>query len=66
MKKYVVTIEELVSQNFEVFAESSEQAMEIAASKYKRGEFVLEPGELCAKQMSIMSPDDSVTEWIEF
>lgn len=66
MKKYVITIEEMVPQDFEVFAESGEQAMEIAESKYKKGEFVLEPGELCAKQMAITAPSDSVTEWMEF
>ena len=66
MKKYVVTIEEAISQDFEIEAETSEDAMKIAEEKYNSGEFVLEPGNLSAKQMAITSPDDEVTEWSEF
>lgn len=66
IKKYIVTIEETVSQNFEVEAENAEQAMELAEEKYQSGEFVLEPGEVCFKQMAIMKPDSEATEWIEF
>lgn len=66
MKKFVITIEETVCQNFEVEAENAEQAMEFAENKYQNGEFVLEPGEVCFKQMAIMKPDDEATEWIEF
>lgn len=66
IKKYIVTIEETVSQNFEVEAENAEQAIELAENKYKNGEFVLEPGDVCFKQMAIMNPDDEATEWIEF
>lgn len=66
MAKYTVTIEEKVSQGFEVEAESAEKAMEIAEQKYHDGEFVLEPGELVAKQMAITSPESEATEWTEF
>lgn len=66
MAKYTVTIEETVSQSFEVEAESAEEAMAIAEQKYNDGEFVLEPGELVSKQMAITSPDSETTEWTEF
>lgn len=66
MAKYTVTIEETVSQGFEVEAESAEEAMKIAEEKYHNGEFVLEPGELVAKQMAITSPESEATEWTEF
>ncbi len=66
MAKYTVTIEEMVSQGFEVEADSAEEAMRIAEEKYDSGEFVLEPGELVAKQMAITSPDNEATEWKEF
>lgn len=66
MAKYTVTIEETVSQGFEVEAESAEEAMAIAEQKYNDGEFVLEPGELVSKQMAITSPDNEATEWTEF
>lgn len=66
MAKYTVTIEETVSQGFEVEAESAEEAMKIAEQKYHDGEFVLEPGELVSKQMAITSPNNEATEWTEF
>lgn len=58
MAKYTVTIEEMVSQDFEVEANCAEE-------KYNSGEFVLEPGDLVAKQIAITSPDSEATEWTE-
>lgn len=66
MAKFIVTIEETVSQGFEVEAESAEEAMVIAEEKYNNCEFVLEPGELVSKQMAITSPESKATEWTEF
>ncbi len=41
--------------------------MEIAEEKYRTGEFVLEPGEVSFKQMSVSNEDDTETsEWCEF
>lgn len=65
-KKYVIIIEETVSKEFVVEAKDAEEAMEIAEEKYENGEFVLDPGDLVAKQMAITEPDDEVTEWCEF
>lgn len=65
--KFTVTIEETVSQSFEVYAEDLNTAMKTAAQKYRNGEFVLEPGEILGKQMSVYdSRDGSYTEWVEF
>lgn len=66
MKKYAITIEELVSKEFVVEAKDAKEAMEIAEKKYKNGEFVLDPGKLVAKQMAIAEPDDEATEWCDF
>lgn len=66
MKEFVITIEEHISQNFVVEANNAEEAMEIAEKKYERGDFTLEPGNLVAKQMAIISPDGEATEWCEF
>lgn len=67
MEKFIVTIEEMVSDDFEVLAENYEEAEKIAVEKYKNGEFVLEPGNLVAKQMKIHNITDDVrTDWIEF
>ena len=65
--KFKITIEEHVSQCFEVEANDMKSAMEIADENYRTGKFVLEPGELTYKQMmgECESTNES-TEWIEF
>lgn len=65
-KKFVITIEETIAQDFEVIAESPEEAMNIAEDKYRKREFVLVPGEVHFKQMAITQPDNETTEWREF
>lgn len=62
MKKHIVTIEEHVAKDFAVYAESAEEALKIAEKKYKDCEFVLEPGEVQDRQMSIDGSDN----WIKF
>lgn len=64
MKKFIIAIEETVSQTFDVLAENVDEALMIAQSKYRKCEFVLEPGELICKQ--IASVGDNPTEWTEF
>ena len=67
MPKFKVTIEEHVSETFEVEANDIEEAMNIAEDKYNNGEFVLEPGNLTYKNMMAESDDGKdVTEWVEF
>ena len=66
-KKYIITIEEMISQDFEVIAETDEEAASIATEKYSKGEFVLAPGNLVAKQMHIHNlTDNEYTDWVEF
>lgn len=64
--KYTITIEETVAKDFEVEADSAEEAYEIAEQKYESGEFVLDPGECQFKQIAITAPNDEATEWKEF
>ena len=64
MKKFTIAIEETVVQEFEVMAEDSIAALEIAEEKYYSGEFVLAPGEVQFRQMA--SVGDEPTEWMEF
>ena len=66
MEKYTIVIEETVVEEFEVEADDFEDALKIAAEKYRKGEFVLCPGELHFKQMAVVKPDRESIEWIEF
>ena len=65
MKKYFVVIEETISEEFEIDAESKEDAISKAIEKYKSGEFVLSPGNLESKKISIVD-NSEFDNWIEF
>lgn len=65
-KKYVVTIEETISQDFDIEANSLEEALEIARKKYCDGEFVVESESCTFVQAKAMTEDASdLTEWRE-
>ena len=64
--KYTITIEETCAKDFEIEAESANEAYEMAEQKYKTGEFVIDPGECQFRQMAITKPSDEATEWREF
>lgn len=64
MEKFKIAIEETIVKEFEVWAEDSCEALDIAKDKYNNGEFVLDPGDVQFKQMA--SVGNEPTEWIEF
>ena len=64
--KYTITIEETVAKDFEIEAESAEEAYKMTEQKYKSGEFVLDPGECQFRQITITNPSSESTEWREF
>ena len=66
MKNYVIAIEETVVQNFEVKANSQEEALRKVETGYKNGHYVLESGEVQAKKMSDLNSDNESDKWIEF
>lgn len=66
MKKYVVAIEENVVQNFEVEANSREEALRKVEKGYKNGNYVLESAEVQTKRMSVLNADNEFDKWIEF
>lgn len=66
MKRFVIAIEETVVQEFTVDANSAEEAMKLTKRLYRKGEYVLEPGEVQFRQMAITKPNSEVTEWVKF
>ena len=63
--KYTITIEETVTKDFEIEANSANEDYETAEQKYKDGESVLNPGECQFRQTAITSPSKEATEWRE-
>ena len=63
--KITVTIEEHISQPFEVEADTLEEAMQIAEDKYHSGEFVLE-NPCVIKKLMMAENDYEATLWEEF
>lgn len=59
--KYKVTIEESISQTFEIEADSEEQAAEVAEGMYKNCEIVLDDSSVVNRLMSVNNGD-----WREF
>lgn len=62
--KFLVNIEEVVCETFEVDAESMEEARRIVMRAYESGEVVLEPGELVEKRIAVF--DEATNEWSEY
>lgn len=65
MKKIEITIEETYVQSFDIMANSEEEAMELAEKMYKKGELVLEKGEVQHRQMAVTG-GSMPSEWWEF
>ena len=65
-KKYVVTIEETISQDFDVEANSLEEAFEIARKKYRDGKFIVESESCTFVQTQARTEDvTEISEWRE-
>lgn len=62
--KFLVNIEEVVCETFEVDAESMEEARRIVIRAYESGEIILEPGELVEKRIAVF--DEGANEWSEY
>ena len=63
--KITVTIEEHISQAFEVEADTLKEAMQIAEDKYRSGEFVLDSPCITSRLMMAENKYEA-TEWEEF
>ena len=61
--KVKITIEEIISKDFEVEVSSLENAYEEIRAKYKAGELQLDPGE--RQSASLMIGDDGRSDWLD-
>ncbi len=67
MKTFKITIEEHISQSFNIEANDIEEAMKIAEDDYNNGFLVVEDGDVTTKQMMAEDEEtDESTEWVEF
>lgn len=66
MKTFKITIEEHISQEFEVEATDLEEAMELAQEKYWDGEFVVHPLNTPTARLMLADDGENATEWVEF
>ena len=64
--KYIIGIEETVVGEFEVDANSKEEALKIAKEKYDNCEFVNEPGDLVEKSIAVRTDGEGFSGWEEF
>lgn len=66
-KLFQITIEETISECFDIYANNIDEAIIISENKYKSGEFVLSPGTVTDRKISATNKDMSIKkEWIEF
>ena len=63
MKKFKVVIEETLSEEFSIEAETPEVAQEAAIQQYLSGEIVLEPGNVEETKIQIIDDDGTISDW---
>lgn len=66
MKRFIVTVEETISEDFEVYAENENEAFEITKINYRNGTFVLQPGNVTFRQMTLMDEKEENATWRPF
>lgn len=64
--KYKITIEETLSEEFEIEADNIHEALRMAQEDYKNGTLVLSPGELICKQICAAEEGGDYVDWYEF
>ena len=66
-KLFQITIEETISEHFEVYAPNIDEAIQMAEDKYDKAEFMLSPGNITSRKIFAVDKDiDLEKGWIEF
>ena len=66
MKKYYITIEEVVAEDFVIEADDIHMALEMAEKQYHAGKLVLCPGNLIHREISADDKKGNRVDWYEF
>lgn len=66
MRKYRVVIEETISEEFEIEANSEEDAVSKAIQEYEAGNFVVGSDNVECRQISVVDKEGELTDWITF
>lgn len=64
--KFIVNIEETINGEFEIEADSKEEAFNIARDKYNNGELINEPGSITCKQIAVVERNRDYINWEKF
>lgn len=65
-RRFIVTIEEVVSEDFDVTTDCIENAIQLACKKYNSEEFVLSPGNLESKQLMVYDVNNNIySYWVD-
>jgi hypothetical protein len=65
--KFFITIEETISETFEIEENSVAEAVKMAKRKYNSGEFIVESGNVTNRMIHAGEENsEEDTEWIEF
>ena len=63
MTTFTVVIEEVLAQPFDLEASSPEEALEIACTRYRAGDYVLEPGETQDVRLCVLDERGLTDGW---
>lgn len=66
MRTYSVIIEETISEEFEIEANSEEDAVSKAIQEYNKGNFVVGSENVEHRQIAVIGDDGEFKDWIEF
>ena len=62
--KYHVVIEEIVSDDFEIEADSEKDAVLKAIRKYNDAELMLEPGYIQESKIAVVTDSGELSDWV--
>ncbi len=66
MKRFVIAVEETITQEFEIYADNEQEALYLMKEGYEKGEIVVNGGEVQSHQLAVIEPVGNSPEWIKF